>query len=344
MPVLGLEHAGRRAGGMVVAGLPRHLPVHQPARRLEVEHENLSCQQRRLHPLTLARTLALDQREENALRRENTSAQIGDGNARAHRALTGQARHRHDAAHALRDLVEARPLAIGPVLAEARNAGIDEARIDRAQRLVIDAEPVLHVGPVVLDHDVGLCHQLLEDGDALLRFEVERDGALVAVEILEIRRVACSALQRVLADRLDLDDVGAPIGELPHAGRPGPHAGKIDNLVGREGEVGHGLARHLLLKKSRLAPARRLPWAVVVQTFPYPRGNCFQSAFAGIVSAKERTLLQSIAGLNSGPFSPSTLFLAAIIRARRARTMGMSLEARNSLALSAMTPCATETA
>ena len=59
----------------------------------------------------------------------------------------------------LRDLVEARPRAVGAVLAEAGNAREDDARVDLLQRLVVDAEPVLHVGAVVLDHHVRRLHQ-----------------------------------------------------------------------------------------------------------------------------------------------------------------------------------------
>ena len=44
----GLEHAGRDRGRMIVAGLLGDLLGDQPARRLEVEHEDLRLQQRRL--------------------------------------------------------------------------------------------------------------------------------------------------------------------------------------------------------------------------------------------------------------------------------------------------------
>ena len=83
----------------------------------------------------------LEQRHEDAERAEKPGGEIGDRDADAHRPLPGHAGDRHQPAHALRDLVEAGPVAIGPVLAEAGNAGVDEARIDRAQRLVVDAEP-----------------------------------------------------------------------------------------------------------------------------------------------------------------------------------------------------------
>ena len=68
------------------------------------------------------------------------------GNADAHRPVAGLAGDRHQPAHALGDLVEAGPLGVGPVLAEAGDRAVDQARIDRRQALVVDAEAVLDVG------------------------------------------------------------------------------------------------------------------------------------------------------------------------------------------------------
>ena len=42
----GREHAHRRDGGVVVAGLAGNLAGHQPARGLEIHHEDLRFQQR----------------------------------------------------------------------------------------------------------------------------------------------------------------------------------------------------------------------------------------------------------------------------------------------------------
>ena len=55
-----------------------------------------------------------------------------------------------------------------------------------------------------------------------LVFQVQRDGALVAMQVLEIRAVARAAQRspRSFFRRVDLDDVRAPIGELPHGGGP----------------------------------------------------------------------------------------------------------------------------
>ena len=236
--VLRLVDAGRDRGRMVVAGLLGDFALHQPARGLEVEHEELRLQQRGLHPLPLARLLALDQRHHDAVRAEDARAQVGDRDADAHRSLPRQAGDRHQAAHALRDLVEARAHAVGTVLAVAGNAAVDEARVDRRHRLVADAEAVLHVGPIVLHQHVALRGELLQDRDAVGRLEVERHAALVAMHILEVAAFArpAGALAFVEAGRhLDLDHLRAPVGELAHAGRTGAHAREVDDFDMRKG-------------------------------------------------------------------------------------------------------------
>src|SRR6185437_740329 len=163
-------------------------------------------------------------------RAENAGGEIGDRDADAHRPLPGQAGDRHQPAHALRDLVEAGAVAIGPVLAEAGNAAENDALVDLFETLIVDAEPVLDVGPVVFDHHVGLLDHAAEGGDALRRLQVERDAALVAVQVLEVGIAARAARALALFQMrrgLDLDDVGAPIGELAHASGAGAHAGQI---------------------------------------------------------------------------------------------------------------------
>ncbi len=72
MTVLGLEDAGRNACRMIVAGLLGDFVHLQPARGLEVEHENLCLQQRGVHPLALARRLPFEQRHHDTERAEQT--------------------------------------------------------------------------------------------------------------------------------------------------------------------------------------------------------------------------------------------------------------------------------
>ena len=176
---------------MVVAGLLRHLMRDQPARRLEVEHRDLRRQQRALDPLALARHLALEQRHQDAHARQKMPA---DRSATGMPTRTGPwpGRPVIDISPPMPWAIWSKPgaVAVRPALPEPRDAGIDEARVERLQRGVVDAEPGLDVRPVVLDQDVGAAHQLAEDLDPLRRFEVERQAALVAVQVLEIGTVA----------------------------------------------------------------------------------------------------------------------------------------------------------
>jgi hypothetical protein len=151
--------------------------------------------------------------------------------------LAGDTGDRHQAAHALGDLIESRPRAIGAVLAETGNAGEDDARIDRLERLVIDAEAELDVGAIVFDYHVRLPGQAGKDFAALGQLEVQRHRALVAVQILKIRAVARPAhtLVRVHARRrFDLDHVRAKIGELLDTGRAGANARQVEHAKARE--------------------------------------------------------------------------------------------------------------
>jgi hypothetical protein len=234
--VLRLEDAGGDAGGVVVARLRRDLAAHQPARGLEVEHRQHRLQQRGVHPLADAGRLTLQQRHQDALGEEDARAQVGDGNAHAHRSLPGNAGDGHEAAHALRDLIHAGPIAIGPALPEAGDAAIDQPRIERAQVLVVDPEPPLDVRSIVLDHDVGLARQPLEDGHALGLAQVQRHRLLVAVQVLEVEPVAVAAhaVAPAAARHLDLDRAGAPVDELTNAGGAGARPRQIEDGEARE--------------------------------------------------------------------------------------------------------------
>src|ERR1700756_2023168 len=81
----------------------------------------------------------------------------------------------------------------GSVRAKPRNAAIDDAWVDPAHSLVIDAEPVLHVRFVVLDDDIGACGELHKNRVAFLAFEIEGHRPLVAVQVLEIGPIAAAA-------------------------------------------------------------------------------------------------------------------------------------------------------
>ena len=190
-PSDGREHAGGNAGRMIVAGLapaPRapmvqraawksSMAICAPSSELCTHWPSPDCS-RSSSAIRMPMAAKMPARE------------IGDRECRRAPGLGRQAGDRHQPAHALRDLVEAGPVAIRAVLAEAGDTGIDEARIDGAQGFVIDAEAEFHVGPIVFHHARPRARtRAVENLQSLGALEVQRQAALVAVQILEIRAV-----------------------------------------------------------------------------------------------------------------------------------------------------------
>ena len=150
----------------------------------------------------------------------------------------GRPGHRHEPAHALRDLVEARARRVGSVLAEAGDARVHEPRVDLRERFVIDAEARLHVGPEILQQHVGASRP----GSSAPRcpcgvLQVERDPALVAMRVLEVRSLPgrrpivvsmCSGVSIWIRRR--------PSRQAGGAGRTGAHLGQVEH-----GKAGKGL-------------------------------------------------------------------------------------------------------
>ena len=233
---------------MIVTGLLGHVSLHQPARRLEVEHEYLRLHQRGLHPLPLAGAFAFKQRHQNRLGAEQPGAEIGDRNANPHRPLAGLAGDRHQPAHALRDLIKPRPVAIRPLLPKSGDGGIDQPFVERFEAFIVDTEAVFHGRAEILHHHIGLGGELLKDFHAVFGFEIERQATLVALQVLKIRSGARAAHGAfiVAARYLDLDDIGTPVGELAHASGTRAHPRQIEHAVRRQGGA-CGIKCHLAI-------------------------------------------------------------------------------------------------
>ena len=224
----GLEHAGARTRRMVVALLPRHFALDQITRRLEIQHENLRFNQRGRYPLALARALALQQRQHDAVGEQQPCRGVVNRDAHAHRPAAWMTGNRHQATHALRNLIHTRAARVWPILPEACNAAIDDARINFLHCFVIDAELVLDGGFVVLDHHVGCFRQFEKYLQPFRRFQIQRQALFIAMQILEIRPVTAAASGiHARTGRFDLDDVRAPVGKLAHGGRPRAMRGQI---------------------------------------------------------------------------------------------------------------------
>ena len=113
-------------------------------------------------------------------------------------------------------------VAVGPVLAETRERAVDQPRVDRGEGRPVAPEARHHARPKALEDDVRRRRQAVEERPALRGLEVESDAPLVAVDEREGRppRVLDRRLRR-----LDLDDVGAHVGEEHRAelARRHPH-------------------------------------------------------------------------------------------------------------------------
>ena len=113
--------------------------------------------------------------------------------------------------------------------AESAHLAIDEARIACFERRLADAERLRQAGAKVVDQHICALDQRQEAGERRFVLEVHHCRALVAIEDMEGERMALAVLLDepepgvVAARLLDLDDVGAEVGE----DRPGEGTGDI---------------------------------------------------------------------------------------------------------------------
>jgi len=175
--------------------------------------------------------LSLEQGGHNSQRGVKTSTGIGNGDSRSDRPLPRKTGHRHHSPHTLDDLVEARTLSIGPRLPETRNTGQDNARVYLLQRLVIDPQALLYVGPPVLDNHVSLFDHFIEYIFGFRLFEVKRQRTLVSIEVLEVATKAhigkhiCVGIDA--HRRFDTNYVGTKICQHTHASGSCSYTGEI---------------------------------------------------------------------------------------------------------------------
>jgi len=122
------------------------------------------------------------------------------------------------------DEVESALVGIGPRTTIARHRAIDEAWIELAQHVVTEAELFERALAKVLDDDVCVSDEAPHDLESTRVFEVHREAALVAVQDHERHRLAVNRRLPIAAhvvsarELLDLDHVGAHIGEQEAAG------------------------------------------------------------------------------------------------------------------------------
>ena len=158
--------------------------------------------------------------------------EVADGGARLGRRPVGLAGRVHDAAHRLDGDVHGGEITIGAVKPEARAAAIDQAGIELVQHVPAQPQPVHDADGEVLDHDVGLGHQVEKDLLAAGLLEVEHHGFLVGVQHDQRPGLdlALAAAHDVALRRLDLEHAGA------HEAQRQPAVGPVVDLPEIEDE------------------------------------------------------------------------------------------------------------
>jgi len=137
--------------------------------------------------------------------------------------------HRGEAGHHLDDLVERRAMLVGTreeaLVAGDDQPGIAPLQLGRAEALLLQ-EAVAEV----LEEHVRRGQQAVHRLAPLGRREIERDAALAAVEQREEGDPhAAEPAGLVAGRRLDLDHLGAELGQDHAAGRPHDHVAHLDD-------------------------------------------------------------------------------------------------------------------
>ena len=201
------EEARAPAGGEAVAPEEAHVRGggEQGHRRVQVGDVDV---------LALARALAGEERQHDAEGAVHARPRVvGDDVERDLRLAVGLAdQAEHPGQRQIVHVVGGQ-VAVRPAMAEARERAVDEAGVDGAHGLVVGAEPLHHLGPEPLHEDVGLGGEAPEHLLRLGLLQVEGDRALVPVDVREGRPPPLVGVLGVAGRRLDLQHVGAHVGE-----------------------------------------------------------------------------------------------------------------------------------
>ncbi len=168
-------HAAQESIAPALAGLALAVVIDEAAPE-QVGHGLLH---RHLDELALAGALALDVGGHDSGGRVDAGAGVADGGAAADGLAVGEAGHAHHAARGLGDHVEALVLAVRAGEPEALDAGHDDARVRRAELIVVEAQLLHQAGREVLDHHVGPLDHLQKERAAVGILQIDRHAALV---------------------------------------------------------------------------------------------------------------------------------------------------------------------
>lgn len=150
----------------------RHHAAHHLERAIQHQH---------VDKLALARMVAPPQRGQDRDHRHVPGEGVEDREAYLDRTVLGLAVHPHQPAHGLHHLVERAPVTHRTGMPEAGDRAIDQARVDRLERIPVKPQRGWNAGAEILDHDVRSLGQPSDDTGRLGRLHVESDGLFPGV-------------------------------------------------------------------------------------------------------------------------------------------------------------------
>ena len=193
---------------------------------------------RELLPLTGLALLV--KRTQNADCHQHTCPRVAKRSARFQGASVRLAGDRHNAAGCLTDHVEREVVAIGAVLGETFDLGIDDRRIDGFDRVIAETETLDDARGEVLDHHVRFGGEFLDDFVPFFQLQVAGDAFFIRVENEEIKGVGftilrCGETPLVAAlGVFDFDHLSAEPGQRFRTGGARLELRKIEHLDTRQ--------------------------------------------------------------------------------------------------------------
>ncbi len=204
----------------------------------------IEFEQRKIDVLALAAALAREQRRLDGDDAIEPGEEIADRDARLLRRPLRLAGDAHDSRHALNEEVVAGALGVRAGLAEAGHRAVDEPRIERLQALVVEPELLQTADLEILKEHIGARREPAHDLAPPVGGEISDNRAFAAIARVEIGgrflplrfdEGRTPAARLVALRTLDLDDVGAEIGERLSGGRAREHARELDDAQSRKG-------------------------------------------------------------------------------------------------------------
>ena len=187
---------------------------------------------RHFHITALSPALALVERRQHRMRGHQSAGLVGRNRGQI-AGLARLALHEiGQATHALDHVVICRLPGIGAVFAKTVQAHIDEARVLLAQTVRIEPEPGQLLRAHAVHEHIGALQKRMQRGLRLLLLQIQYHAFLAAVgahEHCRHARLQCRAgvARGVALRRLDLDHLGAVVGQHLAGHGAENHAGKV---------------------------------------------------------------------------------------------------------------------